>query len=131
MPNLEDFPQALARIEADAVTIGNGDEHKVEQLFNTGQTPGEEIDGRSNWKNPGWIGYDPVVAAEVFCSSSPPPETYHFKTGPIPREPTNGDVERNQKRRGCKYVGTISPVRFVVTDISAVRVLSLEGVLLL
>ena len=48
MPNLEDFPQALARIEADAVTIGNGDEHKVEQLFNTGQTPGEEIDGRSN-----------------------------------------------------------------------------------
>jgi len=36
MANLEYFRQTLVGIEADAVPIGNGDEHKVEKLLQAG-----------------------------------------------------------------------------------------------
>ena len=36
MANLEYFRQALVGIEADAVPIGNGDEHEVEKLLQAG-----------------------------------------------------------------------------------------------
>jgi hypothetical protein len=36
MADLEHLRQALVGIEADAVLVGNGDEHKVKKLFQTG-----------------------------------------------------------------------------------------------
>lgn len=38
MADLEHFPQSLVRIEADALRIGNSNEHKIKKLLDTGQS---------------------------------------------------------------------------------------------
>ncbi len=48
------------------------------------------------------------------------------KLGPNPGAPADGDVERNQKRGNCKYVGTISTVSSAIAGISSMHVSFLE-----
>jgi hypothetical protein len=43
---------------------------------------------------------------------------FHVKEAQAGRA-NDSDFERNQKRKDCKYVGTISSVRFAIAGISA------------